>query len=532
MKYTSMNKQFYPTPEFLGHKLIRHVDWKKVTAILEPSAGKGDLLNLVKGKAYITECIEIDPNLQAILREKGYNVIGDDFLTHNTYTAYDLIVMNPPFADGARHLLKALELCRHGGQVCCILNAETLRNPCDVYREKLCDLLLEYGAKVEYVQNGFTHSEHRTDVECALVYVDIKPQEIDIDMFAGLEMAQEYADTHERLNNTQLATNDIVANVLRRYNDECRLGISLIDTYNRLESALPTSEMIGNTGHPLVALGINSSEAVKSNGKLNLKNLYVRELRYKYWKLLFQSDEFSRLLTQKAREQFQHRMQELRSYDFTLSNIKALQLQMSQKLTANIEDAILEQFEKLTYAHSLDNSKNIHYFDGWKTNSAYMIKPKVIVPCYGLHENYHSCSWWSLYKATDKLDELEKIFTYLDGGRTVGDTVNQIMNNLNSKSYDGERISFKFFDVEFKKKGTIHLWFKNMELLKKFNIFGANKKGWLPNGYGQKSYEDMTEDEKHVIDDFQGKQDYNRVVKENHYYMQLDTSNIMQIGMS
>ena len=110
--------------------------------------------------------------------------------------------------------------------------------------------------------------------------------------------------------------------------------------------------------------------------------------------------------------------------------------------------------------------------------------------------------------------------------------MNHIMNNLNSRGYDGERISFKFFDVEFKKKGTIHLWFKNMELLKKFNIFGANKKGWLPNGYGTKAYEAMTEDEKHVIDDFQGKQDYNRVVRENNYYMQLDTSNIMQIGMS
>lgn len=536
MYYSSMNKQFYPTPESLGHKLLRHVDWKRVTAILEPSAGKGDLLNLVKGKAYITECIEIDPNLQAILREKGYNVIGDDFLTHNTYTAYDLIVMNPPFADGAKHLLKALELCKHGGQVCCILNAETLRNPCDVYREKLCDLLLEYGAKVEYVKNGFVHSEHRTDVECALVYVDIKPQEIDIDMFAGLEMAQEYADTHERLNDTQLATNDIVSNVLRRYNDECRLGLAVIEMYQKLSAAIPEREsqttMYGRVTCSMLSLGVNSSELREAIDKMNLKNLYVRELRYKYWKLLFQSEEFSKLLTQKARGKFQHRMQELRSYDFTLSNIKMLQLQMSQKLTANIEDAILEQFEKLTYAHSLDKSSNIHYFDGWKTNSAFMIKSKVIIPCYGINDGRWTFAAWSLYKATDKLDELEKIFTYLDGGRTVGDTVNQIMNNLNSRGYDGERISFKFFDVEFKKKGTIHLWFKNQELLKKFNIFGANKKGWLPNGYGQKSYEDMTEDEKHVIDDFQGKQDYNRVVKENHYYMQLDTSNIMQIGMS
>lgn len=525
--YTEVGKQFYPTPEHLGQRLLRHVDWKRVTAILEPSAGKGDLLQLVKGKAAIIECIEIDPNLQAILKEKHYNVIGDDFLTHDTYTTYDLIVMNPPFADGARHLLKALDLCERGGQVCCILNAETIKNPCDKYRNTLREMLLEYDAKIEYVKGGFSGSEHRTDVECALVYVDIPKQSIDLDMFADMEIAQEYAYTHERINDAQLATADIVSNVLRRYNDECRLGLSLIDVYSRLEATIPTSETRYKS--PLIILNISSSEQCERLDKFSLKNLYVRELRYKYWKLLFQSDEFSRLLTQKARGQFQLRMQELRAYDFTLSNIKALQLRMSQSLSKNIEDAILEQFEKLTYAHSLDKSSNIHYFDGWKTNSAFKIKSKVIIPCYGLHENYHSCSWWSLYKATDVLDELEKIFVYLDGGRTEGETVNQIMYRVNSNHYNGERIPFRFFDVEFKKKGTMHVWFKSPELLKKFNVFGANKKGWLPNDYGQKAYDSMTEEEKHVIDSFQGKKDYEVVVTNKEYYLTLNETAILQL---
>ena len=525
--YAGVDSQFYPTPETLGRRLLRHVDWKRVTAILEPSAGKGDLLKLVNGKALITECIEIDPHLQAILRDQGHHVIGSDFLEHETYTTYDLIVMNPPFADGAKHLLKALELCRHGGQVCCILNAETLKNPCTVHREKLCDLLLEYGAKIEYVQDGFAHAERKADVECALIYVDIKPQEITLDMFAGLETAQEYADTHERFNDTQLATNDIISNVLRRYNDECRMGISLIDMYERLEASIPTSE-VARRSTPLISFGVNSPELAERHGdKISKKNLYVRELRYKYWKLLFQSDEFSRLLTIKAREQFQHRMQELRSYDFTLSNIKALQLQMSQGLTANIEDAILEQFERLTYAHSLDKSSNIHYFDGWRTNDAFMIKPKVIIPCYGVYDSrWGGC--WSLYKGRDTLEELEKIFTYLDGGKTEGASIREWDT---SRHYDGERLHFKYFDVEIKKKGTMHVWFTVPELLKKFNIFGANKKGWLPNGYGQRAYDTMTDEEKHVIDDFQGVQEYNKVMANQGYYLNLDTGNIMQIAM-
>ena len=36
--------QFYPTPESLVDKMINKVDWNNVTSILEPSAGKGDIL--------------------------------------------------------------------------------------------------------------------------------------------------------------------------------------------------------------------------------------------------------------------------------------------------------------------------------------------------------------------------------------------------------------------------------------------------------------------------------------------------------
>ena len=36
--------QFYPTPEALVDKMINKVDWSDVTSILEPSAGKGDIL--------------------------------------------------------------------------------------------------------------------------------------------------------------------------------------------------------------------------------------------------------------------------------------------------------------------------------------------------------------------------------------------------------------------------------------------------------------------------------------------------------
>ena len=528
--YTDKDNQFYPTPEYLIKKMAIKIDFKRAKSILEPSAGKGDILQGIEPYckihsdcATIIDCVEIDPNLRAILKAKGYNVVGSDFLTFQTYTQYDLVIMNPPFKNGDKHLLKALEMCKNGGQVCCILNAETLKNPCTVYRQDLVRKLEEYNASIEYISSGFSAAERKTDVETAIVYVDIPVQQYTFDVFDKLIASDDYESVHSEFNNTQLATNDIISNVLRQYNDESRLGLELLNQFDRLSEIIPKG-----TGRniPLLSLGVNTSET-NAIDKVSKQNLYLRELRYKYWTILFQTNELSSLFTDDVRAKLRQDMHRFRQYDFTLSNIKALQIELSANLSDNIEQAILKQFEELTYKHSMGCSKNIHYFNGWKTNSAYMINKKVIIPCYGLYDSRFG-GYWHDYEIYNALDELEKVFTYLDGGKTEGETITEVRNRC-YRHYDGEPLDFKYFRVEPKKKGTLHVWFKDLELLKKFNIFGANKKGWLPDGYGKKAYKDMTKEEKAVIDDFQGEKDYNEVVRNSNYYMHLSTTTMLQL---
>ena len=78
--------EFYPTPKALVQKMLAGVDWKYINAILEPSAGKGDILReiAIKENRYDTpyfdvDCIEIDPNLRQILKynfsEERKNII-------------------------------------------------------------------------------------------------------------------------------------------------------------------------------------------------------------------------------------------------------------------------------------------------------------------------------------------------------------------------------------------------------------------------------------------------------------------------
>lgn len=588
--------QFYPTPEALVDKMINKVDWSNVTSILEPSAGKGDILagikryndyyeiyytfrvfdNIAKKRRSIgtfldrdelcdffnreynidisnmndddiwdwiednldtdnliyeleshkserhnkikcsIECVEIDSDLCAVLRNKHYFTVNQDFLTYNTFKRYDCILMNPPFAQGEYHLIKALKLLENGGQCVCILNAETLKNPYTNWRQELLNLLNYYNADVEYISNAFTTAENTTDVEIALIYVNIPTKTVDENLVKNLVKGESYEKEYDEFDENQVATNDIIANLVKQYELEANIGIKIIDDFYSMQKYIPRVKDRNDDIAMINISVIGCSDEMRGDETISPINKYIRALRDKYWSLLFISNEMGKLLTDEARKRYMGKLVEFRDYDFTYSNIKQLQIDMVQNLNQNIDEAILKQFDNFTYKYSLDRATNVHYFNGWRTNDAFMVRNKVIIPMYGIYTRYGSWSW---YDCKDYLNELEKIFIYLDGGRTDGKTVNEILCYETTHDYSGGRISFKYFDVELKKKGTVHIWFTNKELLKKFNIFGCQKHGWLPNSYGKKSYKDMTKEEQDVIDSFEGKSSYENVMSNPQVYL-------------
>ena len=193
---------------------------------------------------------------------------------------------------------------------------------------------------------------------------------------------------------------------------------------------------------------------------------------------------------------------------------------MSNELLKGVEDTILNLFEELgnKYHYYDETSKNIHYYNGWKTNKAWKINKKVIIPLTGYG------FWGDRYEPTqnqtlNKLQDIEKCFNYLDGGLT--DAVDLKQSLKFAEQYgETKNIQLKYFTVTFYKKGTCHIVFNNDELLKKFNIFGSQKKGWLPPSYGKKQYKDMTTEEKTVIDEFDGNEtEYNKTMQNRKYYL-------------
>jgi hypothetical protein len=149
-----------------------------------------------------------------------------------------------------------------------------------------------------------------------------------------------------------------------------------------------------------------------------------------------------------------------------------------------------------------------------------MINKKVIIPLAGFRDMEYS---WGRYNPSDyrvvrKLIDIEKVFNYLDGGLTEDIGIEEQLK-VAEKCCETKNIPLKYFDITFYKKGTCHIVFTNEELLKKFNIFGCQHKGWLPPSYGKTKYNDMTKEEQTVINEFEGKESYNKVMLNKDYYI-------------
>ena len=255
------------------------------------------------------------------------------------------------------------------------------------------------------------------------------------------------------------------------------------------------------------------------------KNDYVKIVRRKYWGAFFNRPEFTKLLTSELRKKYENVVESMENYDFTEYNAYTVMQDLTKNLTGSLEDTILDLFETLTakYSWFKDGDKNIHYYNGWKSNKAWIINKKVIIPMNGAF----AYDWWAkrykekfdLREVYSKLSDIEKTLNYLDCGHNTNNLDLHYILETACNAGISRKINCKYFNITVYKKGTCHIEFTDLELLKKLNLYGSQKKGWLPPCYGKKAYRDMTDEEKAVIDEFEGEEAYNEVMAKANYYL-------------
>lgn len=561
MTTTGGNDQFYPTPPHIADKMLAGLDFTYIHSVLEPSAGKGDLIQalmrdyLVKrwrcdDRTLDIDACEIDPYLRQILkynfsderrhevkaenekdiiRKADLHIVHDDFLSYHTYKRYQLILMNPPFADGDKHLLKAIEMQRKGGMVICLLNAETIRNPYTATRQLLKRQLDELGATVEFIENAFSRgTERRASVDVAIIKVNIPiPTETEESTFwERMKQAQE-AETVQDAEIHDLVAGDYIERAIQYYNTEVAATMELVKEYMALVPymgrTLNPKESFDKM--PILTLTVGDDNYIRG---FDL-NKYLRTVRLKYWSALLSNKEFTGKLTSELQKTYRENVDRMANYEFSAFNIKQIAVEMNASITKGVKEAIIDLFEKMTAEHSWyqECSQNIHYFTGWATNKAHKVGKKVILPTYVFEYSYRT-SGRELCKNTAYavISDLEKVFDYLGGKRPEGYDLSARLAWAEQGSL--RNIELAYFKVDFFKKGTIHIKFlpEAMPLVDRLNIYAAKNRNWLPPSYGRAAYKNMSKEEKAVVDSFHGDgsegsgaQMYTQVMSQSAFYL-------------
>lgn len=517
--------------------MLAGLDMAFISTVLEPSAGKGDLVKAiaVKNQAHYrhrdldVDCCEIDPYLRQILQynfsaEKkqeiidhyGYHhreydlidntklhIVHDDFLTYSSMKHYDLILMNPPFADGARHLLKALHMQRDGGLVICLLNAETLRNPYTENRRELVRKLQELNAEVTFLDDAFKDGERKADVDVAIVRVHIPEAKYESTIWQRMKKAVEEDAPPPDPEIKALVSGDYIDQAIQLYNTEVAATLELVKEYRALVPYIYTdiSEK-EKYRSPIIQLSVTGDR----DGFVQAK--YMRVVRLKYWRALFSNEKFIGRLTSDLRKRYENQVDRMADYEFSAFNIKQILIEMNAEMNKGVEDAIMGLFEKLTIEHSWfpESKNNRHYYNGWATNKAHKIGKKCIVPEDMFHDTWgYGKDYLDTYKAFSVLSDLEKAFDYLGGEGPEGYNLSSRLEWA-KQGKQTRNIELKYFAIDIFKKGTTHIKFypESMPLVDRLNIYASQKKGWLPPRYGKARYKDMKPEEKAVVDSFHG----------------------------
>jgi len=449
------NQGYYPTPGSLAIKMACMIDANFSRLILEPSAGKGDLVEAVRNKfsqyGQKIDCIELDGTLQATLSGKGFDVIDSDFMAYQPTKQYDTIIMNPPFSAGVAHVLKAFDIV-YNGDVIAIVNAESIKNPC--YQDRvLLNKLIHDNGTVEFIENAFVDADRKTGVEIALIH--LKKRNSVNSYFDGLAESEINETEHEA--GQQIAIPEAkIKNMVTAYNKaiDCKRKAAV----NHAEADYYTSLILGD--------GTDKTDSVKAS-----LNEFIDQLRQGAWRGVINLADFDKYATESVRKGL-HSNNELTSkLEFTESNINQFLKNLVMNFDSIIEQCLLDVFDQMTRY----NKDNRVYIEGWKSNDYFFINKRIVLP------NMTEVKWAGgieiHYAAKNKIRDIERVMSHLSGLQKY----NSIIDIAESEEcLSGIKLESTFFDVRFYKKGTAHFYFKDLKLLERFNLTVGRLRGWLP----------------------------------------------------
>ena len=479
-EFQTFDNEFYPTGPTLARRALKKFNEQRIERLLEPQAGRGDILDVMKDmdrfryRMPTIECIEIDLANQAILRAKGYRVVGSDFLTYRGASLYSHIVMNPPFSSGARHVLRAWDLL-FSGEIVAIINAQSIRNPRSAEKKLLCTLIHDHGS-VEFVQEAFMSADtkRKAVVEVALVHLEKRSSEY-TSFFDGLRK-----DVEQRMAPAPESPHELI--VPRNFIENLCINFACASEAAKQACVAEAraNHYAGRFDRSIAELG----DEENFGGKVDLfvaKSFNERydKLKEQAWSTVLRSTAALEKLSSTAQKRVEASFKELCSLEFSYENIWGfLNGLIAQQSQIQI-DMVCDVFDAISRHHS----ENRAYYQGWKSNdkhrlNAFRVKmTRFILPrC--------SSTWGGKLSWDDeqRFRDFDKVFAMLDGKKpeTVLGIEKLFATELDALRA-GERKSAEYFDVRYYPKvGSFHVFPRRKDLIDRMNRVVGQHRQWLP----------------------------------------------------
>lgn len=485
------HQEFYPTPiEVLDQMGIDCLN----KVVLEPSAGKGDIIDYLKkwGASEVLAC-EIHDDLRKIVATKA-NVIGSDFLQlkAESISHIDMIVMNPPFSNADRHIMHAWEIAPEGCEIISLCNWQTINNSYGYGRNSLKATIENYGEAVN-MGDCFKYAERRTGVEVGMIRL-FKPRISDGDGFEDF-----YLTSDEQVeDNAVISYNEIKA-VVNSYTAAVRCYDKVQAVAEELKAYTNVS-IVGKqkedgtyeTHHLRYGDGIVFMAGSSQGDQVISKQDFARNYQKVCWSFIFRRVGIEKYVTKGVLEDINKFIHNRKNYPFTVRNIGKM-LDIIVGTRADIMNrAIVEAVDNFT-RHTDDNRYGV---EGWKTNSGHLLNKKFITGWIaerkwggGLQIKWHNSQF-------ERINDLTKALCFITGKkfedipdiRLSSCRLDENGNKIKTSEYRDEYAGYDcftpnqwydwgFFQFKVFKKGTGHFKFKDENVWAELNRAYAKIKG-------------------------------------------------------
>ena len=483
--------QFYPTPLDLATRVWGKLKNKHPDRVLEPSAGKGHLLKGMYDRRYgygsqsyaHVDCCEIDFRHHADRRELGVQIVGHDFLAMESGACYSAIIGNPPFHNGEKHVLKAWDLL-WDGEVVMILNAETVRNPLSVDRQRLVKLIEDYG-DVEFVEGAFEveDAERKTPVDVAIVHLVKKAdvgsfvtmdllRSMQRDSTSGDDLSSGYAEARQ----LALPANEIDNRVLI-------FNAAVTSARSAIFAQAQASAYAGMLGDSMGARSAGRSDrqiAPKVESIRAALDEAYGDLKDRAWASVVRSADVTSRLSSAAQKRVEAEFKLIAQLEFTVANIYSFLIGICEQ-QGNIQiDMLCDTFDRITRYHS----DNTAYYRGWRSNDKHYRSigrriryTRFIIPGFST-DSWHRSPPWEMQGL---LGDFDKGFALLSGDTAPAVSLVSACNSCWAELKRGERVEATYFDIRYYPgTGTIHFFPRDKKLIDRLNRVVGRHRGWLP----------------------------------------------------